>query len=65
MNKLLEETTKAAQTAELLCSDLKQAHGVACYKNDLAEIICLDLLQDAIALKRKCNRLAEAVGYES
>ena len=65
MNKLLEETTKAAQTAELLCSDLKQAHSAAIRCNRLAELLCYDLLLDVHKLKQRIGNLSEAVRHES
>ena len=65
MNKLLEETTKAAHTVDLLCGDLRQAYSVAVQKNALAEILCLEILRDAAKLKNRISNLSEAVRHES
>jgi hypothetical protein len=53
---LLETITKAAQTADLLASDIREAHSQACGENPALEILLRDLIADAMKVR---NRLAE------
>jgi hypothetical protein len=53
---LLETLTKAAQTADFLASDVREAHSQACGENPALEILLRDLIADAAKLE---NRLAE------
>ena len=59
MNPQLEAITKAAQCADLLLSDIRDAHKLACRDNPLLEILLRELLGDAVKIK---NRLAELEG---
>ena len=56
MNPQLETITKAAQCADLLVSDIREAHKVACHENPALEILLRELLGDVVRIK---NRLAE------
>jgi hypothetical protein len=56
MNPQLEAITKAAQCADLLVGDIREAHKVACHENPALEILLRELLGDAVRIK---NRLAE------
>ena len=51
-----EAVTKAAQCADLLTSDIRQAHSLACQNNPLLEIVLRELIAEAAKIK---NRLAE------
>jgi len=53
---LLETITKAAQTADMLANDIREAHGQACDENLVLEILLRDLIGDSMKLR---NRLAE------
>jgi hypothetical protein len=52
----LETITKAAQCAELLVQDIREAHKCACQDNPVLELLLRDLIRDCAAIK---NRLAE------
>lgn len=54
--QLHETLTKAAQSADLLASDIRDAHSQACGENPALEILLRDLIADAMKLR---NRLAE------
>ncbi len=58
-----ENITKAAQTVELLVSDLRAAHhdAIAC-DNRFAEIVMIALLAEAAALKDKLGVATAAAG---
>ena len=64
MSALLENVTKAAQAADLLRQDLRAAHSAAVVSNGAAEILLLDLLETAAALKSKAERLRSALAME-
>ncbi len=51
-----ESVTKATQCSDLLVSDIRAAHKVACQANPLLEIILRELIAEAAKIK---NRLAE------
>ena len=53
-----EAIAKAAQTADLLRSDLRDAHRQA---NAVESIVLLALLADAAALLNRISELAEAI----
>lgn len=53
---LLESITKAAQSADLLARDVREAHRNSCGDNPALEILLRDLIADAMKVK---NRLAE------
>jgi hypothetical protein len=53
---LLESISKAAQAADLLVSDVREAHSQACGENPALEILLRDLIADAMKVR---NRLAE------
>ena len=59
MNKQLESIVKATQCSDLLVSDIRAAHSVACRENPLLEILLRELIADAAKLNR---RLAEIEG---
>jgi hypothetical protein len=51
-----EELTKAGQTASLLVSDLRQALSLAIDQNNgFAEIVLLELIEDALRLATKIH----------
>ncbi len=52
----LETITKAAQCADLLTSDIREAHKLACQDHPVLEIILRELIGDAAKIK---SRLAE------
>ena len=56
-----EAITKAAQTADLLRSDLRDAHRKA---SAVESIILLALLADSATLLNRISELAEAIGTE-
>jgi hypothetical protein len=57
MKQLQSKTfTKAAQCAELLVSDLREAHKHACNNDPALELLLRDLIGDAMKVK---NRLGE------
>jgi len=58
-----EKLTKAAQTAELLVQDLRELHRTFCVERltlseSMAECLASELLQDAVKLKQKLERIA-------
>ncbi len=59
MKKQLEAVVKATQCSDLLVSDIRAAHSVACHKNPLLEILLRELIADAVRINR---RLAEIEG---
>lgn len=57
MNQQQAETiTKAVQCADLLVSDMREAHKLACQNEPAVELLLRDLISDAAKIK---NRLAE------
>ena len=52
----IETITKAAQCADLLVSDIREAHKRACQDEPVLEMVLLDLIADAAKIK---NRLGE------
>jgi hypothetical protein len=57
MNQQQAETiTKAVQCADLLVSDIREAHKMACQNEPAVELLLRDLIADAAKIK---NRLAE------
>ena len=59
MTQQKEAITKAVQCSDLLTSDIRQAHRVACQGNPLLEIVLRELIADAVRINR---RLAELEG---
>jgi len=59
MTQQLEAIVKATQCSDLLISDIRAAHSVACQENPLLEILLRDLIADAVRINR---RLAEIEG---
>jgi hypothetical protein len=55
----LETITKAAQCADLLTSDIREAHKMACQDDPVLEIMLRELIGDAAKIK---NRLTELQG---
>ena len=56
MKPQLEAIVKAAQCADLLTSDVREAHKLACLGNPVLEIALRELIAEAARIK---NRLAE------
>lgn len=54
--QLHESITKAAQSADLLAGDIREAHSQACGQNPAVEILLRDLIVDAMKVR---NRLTE------
>lgn len=54
-----ETITKAVQCSDLLTSNIRDAHKVACEENPVLEIVLRDLIADAARISR---RLAEIKG---
>ena len=54
-----ELITKATQCSDLLASDIRAAHRLACKGNPLLEIALRELIADAVRINRK---LAEIEG---
>ena len=52
----LEAITQAVQCADLLTSDLREAHKLACQNDAVLEILLRELIGDATRIK---NRLVE------
>lgn len=61
MNNRLEAITKAAQTADLLAGDLREALIGA---PPLQEIIITPLLEDSINLSQRINKLHQSLNNE-
>ena len=59
MTQQLESVVKATQCSDLLISDIRAAHSVACRENRLLEILLRELIADAVRINR---RLAEIQG---
>ena len=55
-----ELVTKASQCSDLLLSDIREAHSVACQKNYLMELLLREIITDAVRLKQ---RLADIDGF--
>jgi len=49
----LEPLTKATQSADLLASDIREAHSRACYESPVAEILLLDCISEAVCLQQR------------
>ena len=61
MKTHLEEVLKASQAANLLVSDLRQAHKAAIRENPLLEVVLLDLFTQALELERKLKAIDGAL----
>jgi hypothetical protein len=61
MKTHLEEVLKASLTANLLVSDLREAHKAAVRENPLLELIVLDLLTQAREMERKLKGIDAAL----
>jgi hypothetical protein len=55
-----ELVTKATQCSDLLLSDIREAHSVACQKNYLMELLLREIITDAVRLKQ---RLSDIDGF--
>jgi hypothetical protein len=51
-----EAIVKATQCSDLLTTDIRQAHSLACRENPLLEVILREIIGDAVRINR---RLAE------
>ncbi len=58
----LETITKAAQCAELLESDIREAHKLACEDEAVLEILLRELLGEAAKLKNRLVELGSCLG---
>ena len=54
-----EAITKAVQCSDLLVSDIRSGHKLACQDNPLLEVLLRELIADAVKINR---RLAELEG---
>ncbi len=54
-----EAIVKATQCSDLLVSDIRQAHRLACQDNRLLEVLLRELIAEAVRINR---RLAEIEG---
>ncbi len=61
MKTHLEEVLKASQAANMLVSDLRQAHKAAIRENPLLEVVLVDLLTQSIELERKLKGIDAAL----
>lgn len=59
MKPQLEAIVKATQCSDLLVSDIRTAHRLACQDNPLLEIVLRELIAEAVRINR---RLAEIEG---
>ncbi len=64
MKTHIEEVLKASLTANLLVSDLREAHKAAVRENPLLELIVLDLLEQAREMERKLKGVDAALNAE-
>lgn len=64
MKTHLEEVLKASQSANLLVSDLRQAHKAAIRENPLLEVVLLDLLTQSLELERKLKGIDAALNLK-
>ena len=56
MNPQLEAITKAVQCADVLVSDIREAHKLACRDHPVLEILLREILGEVAGIE---NRLAE------
>jgi hypothetical protein len=61
----LETITKAAQCADLLTSDIREAHKLACRENPVLEILLRELLGDAVKLDSRLAQLDAGLQEQS
>ncbi len=64
MKTHLEEVLKASQAANMLVSDLRQAHKAAIRENPLLEVVLVDLLTQSIELERKLKAVDQALNVQ-
>ena len=64
MKTHLEEVLKASQAANMLVSDLRQAHKAAIRENPLLEVVLIDLFTQALELERKLKAVDAALNTE-
>ena len=58
MNPQQAETiTKAAQCADLLVGDIREAHKLACQNNPAVELLLRDLIADAVKIKHRLGEI--------
>jgi hypothetical protein len=53
----VESIVKAAQTANLMVSDIREAHKTACDKGGPLEILLRDLLAQAVAVEDRLKEI--------
>ena len=58
--KTHESITKAVQCASLLCSDIREAHKMACENNSVLEILLRDLISDGVKIKNRLEEIERA-----
>lgn len=56
-----ETITKAAQCADLLVSDIREAHKLACEDELALELLLRDLIEDAVKVKNRLGELQNCV----
>ena len=65
MKTHVEEVLKATHSANLLVSDIRQAHKAAIREDPLLEVILLDLLTQSLELERKLKAIDLALNTKS
>lgn len=58
MNQLQEATTKAAQAAEMLVSDIRAAHKATCAAGGPLELLTREAIHDAVRLAQRLHEIA-------
>jgi hypothetical protein len=56
-----EAITKAVQCSDLLVSDVRQAHRLACDDNLLLELVLRELIADAVRINRRLAEIETAL----
>jgi hypothetical protein len=63
MNQQQAETiTKAVQCADLLVSDIREAHKLACQNEPAVELLLRDLIADAAKIKNRLTEIENCIG---
>lgn len=56
-----ESITKAAQCADLLVSDIREAHRQACESEPALELLLRDLIGEAVKMKNRLGELENCI----
>lgn len=56
-----ETITKAAQCADLLVSDIREAHKQACESEPALELLLRDLIAQAVTIKNRLGELENCI----